>query len=136
MSDKTCRNCARWGGGGDATDAPCWKQGYDKNEGDTCPDHMSEAEAAVDALKQLPITETLPLVKQWLAGEGFGVARARIRKLTEGSARLIKACPFITEPVEDGRYVCDIQANTENEYLAMIPDPSKCPAMIRAAKGK
>jgi len=83
---------------------------------------------AVALLRRFPVEESLPLVKEWLAGQGYGIAKCKL--FADGSCD--KNCPFAG--YTDRRETkCGLDAFDGN-VLECRPGDG-CPAMIARGKG-
>lgn len=91
-------------------------------------------EAILSALAARPTTETLPLVKQWLAGEGMVVIETYVSKSIDAGADV---CALKCKARHDGatETECALDyALPDDGGDYMHPDPSQCPAMLKRAK--
>ena len=100
-------------------------------------------ETVFSLFQQFPLTETLPLVKAWLAGEGYGVVGCSIQQFREDYI-CASNCPFSMQAFQGPEEcVIDCVKTLEKKLGPMPPfsgkhyhgpDPDKCPAMLKAAK--
>jgi hypothetical protein len=80
----------------------------------------NDIDVALRILRNAPPEKVMPLVKQWLAEEGYMVKKATMR--TDG------LCDDICE------MFCVPCCHHISETASYRPDPTKCPAMLKAAK--
>lgn len=99
----------------------------------------------VEELDKRRFSETLPLVKEWLAGEGYAMISTSVVDCGDIGCRCSEDCDAFCwgEYGDSENPMCraggnfsigEYKGNDGYDHYDYTPDPSKCPAMLKAAK--